>query len=531
VTGSTARPAYFDGMELGRNDLDCQKAFLDGLRQAYCTGLHTWGVAQGLDTERSSDGRVVSISPGLAITRTGRDVAVVEAVLLPAPDSGAGIYDLFLGARLLPADPSTASLTLGFKRQIQQPVAQFIPRGGGVPGDSVFLAAVTLDARGIIQSLDTSARRYCGRYAGSVGFRTPADGSMPARLEAVDLPGGTGLGVRADIVSFSAYVTLAGGLSLSGGPRLAAFDIAGDGALASIEDTDGINVLDTDADGRSWIGPQPASDRTARLTVNGDIDLEAGYAVRFDPTADIRWNDGDQTVSMDGTSIVMQSQTGFQLSAGGGKTVWTVTPAGKTGINIPDPACALSVAGKIQSISGGFELADGHVQKTAANSTSVMVGAIIDWWRPAGTNWQLPPEYAICDGSTVSDPKSPLDGAVLPDLNELYMLGTGQFSQIGKLELDETHRHEIDSFPAHDHPILHTHSVYGPVDAAKDDGDSDASDDVCTRKEHTHTIDEQIEQCPQQNSARNTDIANPVATGAAATSPPSMALLKVMRIR
>ena len=531
MTGSNARPAYFDGMELGRDDLDCQKAFLNGLRQAYCTGLHTWGVAQGLDTERSSDGRVVSIGPGLAITRAGRDVAVTETILQPAPDSGAGTYDLFLGAHLLPADPSTASLTLGFKRLILQPVSRFIPRGGGVPGDSVFLAAVTLDARGIIQSLDASARRYCGRYAGSVGFRTPADGSMPARIKAVGLPGGTGLGVRADIVSFSAYVTAAGGLSLSGGPRLAAFDVCGNGALASIEDVDGINVLDTDADGRSWIGAQPDSGRTARLTVNGNIDLETGYAVRFDPTADIRWNDGAQTLSMDGSSIVMKSQTGFQLSAGDGNTVWTVTSAGRTGINIADPAYALSVAGKVQSLSGGFELADGHVQKTAANSTSVMVGAIIDWWRPAGSNWQLPPEYAICDGSTVSDPNSPLNGVTLPDLNGLYMLGTGQFSQIGTLELDETHRHEIDSFPPHDHPILHTHSVYGPVEIANDDGDSDASDDVCTRKEHIHTIDEQIEQCPQQNSARNVDLANPVATGAAATSPPSMALLKVMRIR
>lgn len=79
----------------------------------------------------------------------------------------------------------------------------------------------------------------------------------------------------------------------------------------------------------------------------------------------------------------------------------------------------------------------------------VPVGTVIDWWRP-DANTPLPDGYLVCDGQTVNDPQSPLNGKALPNLNNRVIYGTTDPNAIGATGGAATHHHSID----HDHPAL-----------------------------------------------------------------------------
>jgi len=99
----------------------------------------------------------------------------------------------------------------------------------------------------------------------------------------------------------------------------------------------------------------------------------------------------------------------------------------------------------------------------------VPVGTVISWWRPdAGT--PLPSdEWAVADGSTVTDPESPLYGRALPNLTDRFIMGVapgniGTAGGANVLNLAHSHtvgphRHLVDS---HGHSIPdHSHSISG----------------------------------------------------------------------
>lgn len=54
---------------------------------------------------------------------------------------------------------------------------------------------------------------------------------------------------------------------------------------------------------------------------------------------------------------------------------------------------------------------------------AVPVGAVIPWYPPP--NAQLPPGFAYCDGTLVSDKDSPFNGQPTPNLQNRFPLGAG----------------------------------------------------------------------------------------------------------
>jgi len=80
----------------------------------------------------------------------------------------------------------------------------------------------------------------------------------------------------------------------------------------------------------------------------------------------------------------------------------------------------------------------------AANG--VPVGTVIDWWRP-DASFPVPEGYMICDGSTVTDPQSPLNGKTLPNLTDRFVRGVTDVNQIGTTGGAASHNHSIN----HDH--------------------------------------------------------------------------------
>ncbi len=82
------------------------------------------------------------------------------------------------------------------------------------------------------------------------------------------------------------------------------------------------------------------------------------------------------------------------------------------------------------------------------STTDVPIGTVIDWYRP-DTTTAIPEGYAICDGSTINDSRSPWDGKALPSLSQKFVRGEVQLANIGSSGGSSTHTHttSID----HDH--------------------------------------------------------------------------------
>jgi hypothetical protein len=109
------------------------------------------------------------------------------------------------------------------------------------------------------------------------------------------------------------------------------------------------------------------------------------------------------------------------------------------------------------------KIADGAIQaediSPDAFPPGVPVGTVISWWR-ATANTPLPSdEWAIADGSVVTDSESPLYGQTLPDLTDRFIMGVdadsiGQAG--GSNTLNLSHSHQVNS---HTHSIpSHSHS-------------------------------------------------------------------------
>lgn len=99
-------------------------------------------------------------------------------------------------------------------------------------------------------------------------------------------------------------------------------------------------------------------------------------------------------------------------------------------------------------------------------SAGVPVGTVISWWRPDASTPLPSDEWAIADGSVVSDAESPYHGQSLPDLTSRFVMGVtatdiGQTG--GANTLDLRHRHTVDShthsIPSHTHNYNHDHGT------------------------------------------------------------------------
>ncbi|HFC12472.1 MAG TPA: hypothetical protein ENJ56_06470 [Anaerolineae bacterium] len=94
---------------------------------------------------------------------------------------------------------------------------------------------------------------------------------------------------------------------------------------------------------------------------------------------------------------------------------------------------------------------------SATNATNafdgVPVGGIVDWWRPVNDNalFPVPDGFLVCNGQTVSDANSPLDGYALPNLHNQFTLGTANLNDSGLTGGAWQHTHTMNSAGNHNH--------------------------------------------------------------------------------
>lgn len=127
-------------------------------------------------------------------------------------------------------------------------------------------------------------------------------------------------------------------------------------------------------------------------------------------------------------------------AATGGALLWgpethAVTPAGGdftlmlgTSVALPptvleggDAWIAVSVDGT--PLAGRQRLGSApYALRAREAANGLPVGGVVPWWRPSPTA-PVPDGFAICDGTMVVDPESPLNGSTLPDLTDRVVLG------------------------------------------------------------------------------------------------------------
>ena len=200
----------------------------------------------------------------------------------------------------------------------------------------------------------------------------------------------------------------------------------------------------------------------------------------------------------------------------------------------------------------------GSVPYALTAGGSVPIGTIVDWFR-ADLTTAVPDGWAICDGGPVTDPNSPFDGKLTPNLvgrfprglNPALLASYGYAPAAsapslpdlgGQASVDLSHAHNVphDHGMSHTHDNSHTHAVSGRTGGADQNPPQTPGTPSYDGGPFLH----------QHNFSATTGAATPSTTGASSalrtTSespgsttglgitqilPPYVGLLKIMRIR
>jgi hypothetical protein len=84
------RVAFFAGERLTAAQLTAAATYERELRQLHNRALHDWGIASGLGVTGAKDDRAVTVAPGYAIDRWGREIVVAAAHVEPVPAVAGG---------------------------------------------------------------------------------------------------------------------------------------------------------------------------------------------------------------------------------------------------------------------------------------------------------------------------------------------------------------------------------------------------------------------------------------------------------
>jgi hypothetical protein len=88
----TTRPHYFAGQVLGADDFRVEQSYHRDRHRRHLQTLHGSGVVRGLDVSVSPDGAHVTVTPGVAIDASGREIVVDESAVVTPPNPASPVW-------------------------------------------------------------------------------------------------------------------------------------------------------------------------------------------------------------------------------------------------------------------------------------------------------------------------------------------------------------------------------------------------------------------------------------------------------
>ncbi|MBX5484123.1 MAG: hypothetical protein IRZ16_20040 [Myxococcaceae bacterium] len=284
------------------------------------------------------------------------------------------------------------------------------------------------------------------------------------------------------------------------------------------------------------LGVGTFSPRERLHVANGDVVLDSGSAVTFSGDGAVYSADPeDHALQLQAAAkkLTLRDKGDLLFAAGskGEDSPPTLVVDGKNGfvgIGVRAPPDALTVQGVIEA-RGGLMFPDGSVQREGV--VPIPIGTVIDWWRP-DSSLQLSPEgFQICDGSTVTDPDSPLQGTRVPDLRGLFVRGVVSFEEIGTTGGSVDHAHDVP-LQSHTHTIDHQHPIQAIFHPTSQTSGTDLGGHSLAVAGHVHSLrDGELTPGPTTHDSQPWAGQSGVQTSKAGDLPPHVVMLKIMRIK
>lgn len=309
------------------------------------------------------------------------------------------------------------------------------------------------------------------------------------------------------------------------------------GTLLRVRSDPLTTALEVSIDGQVGVGGPPAPSGQALLTVRGgDLLLDGGHDLRFLQDGSVKAVGPDtaaphQIAFLASQSLLEVREAGEILFDGGDPAKDAVPDLvlavnQNVGVGVATPPYRLSVDGEIR-LSQGVIFADGTTQTQGVSA--IPIGTIISWWNgDQQLSWSSV-GFQLCNGSTITDPESPLVGTKTPDLRGIYVRGAVSYDQIGATGGSATHTHGY-SLGDHTHRIDHTHAVSGYTTSVIGTAGQNIDGSKVSTDHHMHTIAANSGSCSPNVTGPPPQTA-PAVTDAAPNQPPFMQLIKAMRIK
>ena len=410
------RPNYFASQLLVEQDFQDEQAYHRELRHQHNRLLHSWGVVTGLAVSRMGD-QQVSIAAGMAIDHQGQEI-VLPADPPPPPLTLTGTSTILAVTIAYQevtdvSDRYQAGGINNYSRITERPLLASTaspPTDGSV----IVLAQVSLDANGIIITVDNTVRPLVSSLiAAGATFPGPLTvtgqywdlsategdlriGNNTHRLKIGVAPDGGGAGdvrIRAqggthrlmlgsdtrDVLTIqNNNVSVSGNLTVTGN-----FEIQGDVIARDTEHIAGnVSLGDADTDQVSINGIVRSTHSSGALQISDDLNvtgqLTTGGSIGIGTTTpnrpltiqgtgatylNVRATNGAQEilVGADGGGGLVSTMTNhnLQLRAGGNITRMLINTAGNVGIGVATPGDRLDINGDLRLRGGDIKDAGG----------------------------------------------------------------------------------------------------------------------------------------------------------------------------
>ncbi len=241
LTAPVQRLNYFDQQFLRESDFSAEQSYHLQMRRLHNRIFHTWGIAEGYDLSFEPGATHVTVAPGIAIDRLGREIVLTRDV---GTDDLAEYRDqtvyLSIAYNEQQSNPTSETGVTGYTRWTERPTLRISSTApaGDAAGIQLLLGLITLNAAGTIETVE-QRRRVAGSRAGdlealsatvagdvTVGQALMVEGATRLRgplsvAAGEDTILGGGLNVEGSAIidnalNVSGSARLAGGLSVTG---------------------------------------------------------------------------------------------------------------------------------------------------------------------------------------------------------------------------------------------------------------------------------------------------------------------------